>query len=555
MSILIAKILKTSIRTPLGPTDATVKVREFVDSKDTAVTLANFGEWFVIVIKQGDVIEMIKCSGITQNADGSADLTIASNGRDIDPTSPYAGYASGKDFQTGDVIVSNDPLTMTKFMTETAWTWEELQTFAQSPIVPTPTSSEETVAASVKYVNDIAINGAPDASETVKGIVEIATDVELATGEDVGSTGAKLVPSASNFKNSSAGSVDVNKVPVLDANGKLDNSFLNDLITREADQIQITTDPDSAEDAVRKSYVDTKVDTKALEQFFGDESDGEFNQATGTTTWNTAEKHVYQFSDFSLTGDAILTLGSNLNGKKIWVFVNGSLTITSSASKAINLDGLGGLGGTAGGNGSNGESLASNSNSGGGAGGTSSGTATTYGGGGGGGGGMHSVGVAGTAGSAGSGGGGGSAGATSVLIPNIYWEGKLLSDLLSCGAGGGAGGGGSATYAGGVGGAGGGCIIFIVKGDVNITSVMSAIGANGQAGTRDEPNHYYNGGGGGGGGGGSFGIFYSGSLIANTATFYVSGGSGSASYVQGGSGGSGLAIVKKIYKALLNISF
>lgn len=43
-----------------------------------------------------------------------------------------------------------------------------------------------------EYVDDTAFNGAPDASTTVKGIVEEATDAQIVAGTDTGETGAKL---------------------------------------------------------------------------------------------------------------------------------------------------------------------------------------------------------------------------------------------------------------------------------------------------------------------------------------------------------------------------
>lgn len=73
-----------------------------------------------------------------------------------------------------------------------------VKTFTLSPLVPTPTSSELQAAASVAYANALAIAGAPDASTTVKGIVEIATQSELNAGTDTGGTGALLSPLPSN---------------------------------------------------------------------------------------------------------------------------------------------------------------------------------------------------------------------------------------------------------------------------------------------------------------------------------------------------------------------
>jgi len=57
----------------------------------------------------------------------------------------------------------------------------------------TPTSGETTKACNIAYANALAIAGAPDATESVKGIVELATYAEALAGTDTGSTGASLV--------------------------------------------------------------------------------------------------------------------------------------------------------------------------------------------------------------------------------------------------------------------------------------------------------------------------------------------------------------------------
>jgi hypothetical protein len=57
-----------------------------------------------------------------------------------------------------------------------------------------------------EYADNLSFAGAPNASETVKGIVEIATDAQVAAGTDTGETGAKLVvlPSQLSSVNSKA---------------------------------------------------------------------------------------------------------------------------------------------------------------------------------------------------------------------------------------------------------------------------------------------------------------------------------------------------------------
>ena len=288
---------------------------------------------------------------------------------------------------------------------------------------------------------------------------------------------------------------------------------------------------------------------------YGDGSDGSFAISSGTTTWNTAGKEVYQYTDFAITGTGSLTLGSNLQNKRIFVLVDGDLTITSAAAKALNLDGFGGIGGVgtvniAGTDGENGMGMNSATPSKGGGGGMTTHTPTVSGSSGGGGGGCASAGGAGVAasGSGGSPGAAGAAGATTFLpflsTTQAHWTTDMIIQMLACGGGGGGGGGISSSGAFAVpgnGGKGGGCMIFIVRGNVNITGTFSALGIAGVAGSNDNVNYHPRGG--GSGAGGAFGIFYAGTLTANTATFNVTGGAATDS---GGVGGNGFSVVRQL---------
>lgn len=80
--------------------------------------------------------------------------------------------------------------------------------------------------ATKKYADDLAIAGSPNASTTVKGIVEIATAAEMGAGTGTGGTGALLVPPNSQLVKTSSGAGDENKLPVLDASGLLASGFI-----------------------------------------------------------------------------------------------------------------------------------------------------------------------------------------------------------------------------------------------------------------------------------------------------------------------------------------
>lgn len=290
------------------------------------------------------------------------------------------------------------------------------------------------------------------------------------------------------------------------------------------------------------------------EKLFGNGSDGALSLSSGDfTQLNTAGKNVYQYTSVSITGNSRLGFGSNLQATPIYILVQGDLTITSNSTTAVNAAGMGGYGGAAGSSGGSGTSSTSTASS-------IKATGATAGtgggggsGGGGGGGGGSGLGANGTAGSTGGGGGGaGGAGATGEAYNNLLPISRHTSfcHMGSGGAGGGAGGtGGAGGGAGGAGGNGGGCLVFVVGGNINVTSTLSAAGSSGSNGSAGAGA---GGGGGGGGGGGFIGIFYGGSVTANTGTYTVSAGSagsGGAAGNAGGAGGAGAdgkSVVRKI---------
>lgn len=72
-------------------------------------------------------------------------------------------------------------------------------------------------------LNDVAIAGSPNASVSAKGIVQIATGVQIASSTPIGSSGAVLVPSADNATSTYGnGSTSGLKLVVTQNNGKID---------------------------------------------------------------------------------------------------------------------------------------------------------------------------------------------------------------------------------------------------------------------------------------------------------------------------------------------
>jgi len=87
---------------------------------------------------------------------------------------------------------------------------------------PTITSNED--IATKKYVDDVALVSAPDATESVKGVSELATGAEAAAGTSSGSAARLVLPAS--LATSSPFSTGY-KIPVTGSDGKLSNDFLN----------------------------------------------------------------------------------------------------------------------------------------------------------------------------------------------------------------------------------------------------------------------------------------------------------------------------------------
>lgn len=174
----IVKVKKTELRASLASDATSIALRKFVDSNDNELALSDFGSFFIVVVKQSDQTEIIRCNGITQNADGTADLAIETSWRNVPAKPPFAGSTTGKAFQTGaEVIVSNDPYTMSFFL-------QTNNTTAQTVVgdIRFPTPSHGSNAATKDYADGLVAAGAPTASQTVRGIAMLSESPDVTIG-------------------------------------------------------------------------------------------------------------------------------------------------------------------------------------------------------------------------------------------------------------------------------------------------------------------------------------------------------------------------------------
>lgn len=181
-----------------GATSITLK--SFAGIDGTLLTMTDFGAIGFITLEPGNGTqeEQISFTGVTQNANGTATLTGVSTVLFISPYTASSGLAKTHP-GSSVAIVSNTAGFYDKFTAKAndetitgLWTFP---TGASYPVIGTVYSAPtaDLQIATKKYVDDTAVAGAPDATLTVKGIVEIATTAEIDSGATTGGTGASVV--------------------------------------------------------------------------------------------------------------------------------------------------------------------------------------------------------------------------------------------------------------------------------------------------------------------------------------------------------------------------
>lgn len=170
------------------------------DPNKTPITMSMFGSiGYGVLDPQTSKIENISFTGVTQNNNGSATLTGVTRG--ISFYSPFVGsttlslsHAGGSSF-----ILSNSAAFYGQFaFPNNTQTWLATQTYGSTTpptydADPIWANYSTQVFADVSYVNSVVAAGAANASETVKGIIQLATGAQAALGTSIGSTGARLV--------------------------------------------------------------------------------------------------------------------------------------------------------------------------------------------------------------------------------------------------------------------------------------------------------------------------------------------------------------------------
>ena len=194
-------------------------------------SMPNFGDKGCITIQSGNTSgkqEFASFTGLTQNSDGTATLSGVSRG--LERYEPFSASTTLQTAHAGgsQVVVGNSPpcfyenyTASTQSETITGqWTFSDLP---ESSLAAT-TSSQFTNKA---YVDATANAGAATSTETNGGIVELATQLEMASSTDNGATQPTVVQSKYGTSTPSGTSYSGLYFPVTKNNGKLSQLFLD----------------------------------------------------------------------------------------------------------------------------------------------------------------------------------------------------------------------------------------------------------------------------------------------------------------------------------------
>lgn len=508
------------------------------------LTMADFGSIGYITFEPGVASrqEFASFTGITQNSNGSAVLTGITRG--LSPISPYTASSSLRFPHGGGtkVIVSNSPPFYDTFANkQNAASITGQYTFASTaiPQMATNTTDAQLVAngtsslATINYVNNVAVSGAANATEAVKGIVELGTAIETASSTIFGATGASTVVqtkySSSSPVTGCNGTVTVGSLcnVVAQNDGKINTNYIGTSSAYTYNWGASSTFSGILNITGTPTFTSTTTVQKPIigvNHFGGTGADGALAVSSGVTTIDLGGAGYFEknYTSISITGTGIVNFSNpSPNGSVIVLKSQGACTLTSSAAPMLTATGTGSVAGYSKslGVGGSGSGVSASSTIGaiygysGGTGSTLSSTAVT-------------------------------AASVPSLAPNgfLATDGRMLKySYVMPGAGGGSGSGqsdGTGAPITGAGGRGGGALIMECAGAWNFTttngiSVQGISGTNGTySGTRGEAI------GGAGGGAGEFLGLYN-YLTANTGTVNVSGGSNGTTVCTIGAGING----------------
>jgi len=330
------------LNSSIGTSDTTLTLSSFKNRTNIGLTMSNLNTdiAYATIDPQSSRSEFISFTGVTQNSDGTATITGVTRG--LADIYPFSASTTMRQTHPGQsiFILSDSPSlfneyyvlrnnsTSTGILVFSSTTPPRLDaTAAQGTGTFIATTSE---FASVEYVNEVALTSAPNAGETVKGVVELATALESASSTILGSTGAGLVLQARYATETPQNCTSVGCIVVSNIGGKIRQSFLDltehfiftSLFATSASSTNATTTSRFALPFITSSLLKTDSVGSVVAATAG--TDYQRQQYTFATTSNLTVVGVSGTSTFLTIPASTLTASST-------IIVRGSMRCTDAA--------------------------------------------------------------------------------------------------------------------------------------------------------------------------------------------------------------------------------
>lgn len=273
---------------------------------------------FFLTIEPGSKTkqEIVGCTTVTQNTNGTATLSGCSRG--LSPITPFTASTTLQFPHAGSsAIILSDPPQFHNLYGALA----NSETITGYWEAPDPVSAQG--VATKNYVQGLAFGGIGNASETATGTVEIATGAEAVAGVKNGSLGRLALPAdmaSSTWITALSGS----KIPITDSNGSLDGNYLSST-TNPIRNVQIASTTLSGNITLNKGTTTIYATTTIIDTT-------KVFDATGTSTLWTL------IASSTLTASAATTTVSFPARRILHVVIEGSNSANGGAQLYFNGD-------------------------------------------------------------------------------------------------------------------------------------------------------------------------------------------------------------------------
>ncbi len=208
-----------NLSSSMNSSQLTVPVTSMTTKDDHTLTMGDLGSKVFLVIEPGArKEEIVMCTTISGTTWGGCTRGLAFYG-----TSTASVAANRKTHSSGStVIISNTHYIYDELIDKDATeTIGGVKTFTSSPIVPSPTTG--TQAANKSYVDNIVQQGGATSTESIVGIIQLGTQLEMASSTHDTNQPAALYTKYSTSTPPSSGLY----VPVTENDGNLNQGWLD----------------------------------------------------------------------------------------------------------------------------------------------------------------------------------------------------------------------------------------------------------------------------------------------------------------------------------------